>query len=111
MGSTATALGFNFDLMVNEITARRIIHAVMKEVSNALTARGKQWVFVFDQINKLFTKPQNAKHATDLLSPSPLLKERYGEVESLALFRLRQATKLRTRTIMKDSISTSTLQI
>jgi hypothetical protein len=76
MGSTATALGFNFDLMVNEITAKRAIHAVIKEVSNALTARGKQWVFVFDQINKLFTKPQNqnAKHAAGLAFPFSLIE-------------------------------------
>lgn len=77
LGSSADCLGFDFRQMIKDGTEAYDLRAIIKEVSNALDARGKQWVFVFDQINKLFTKPQNrnAKDAFSLTFPYNLIAD------------------------------------
>ena len=67
-GSTQQDLGIQYQSLYDE---ERALEDLVEAVDAALSGLGKAWVFVFDQINKLFVKPENrgAEDATGLAFP------------------------------------------
>eukprot|EP00977_Amphora_coffeiformis_P022087 scaffold10394_cov173-Amphora_coffeaeformis.AAC.5 len=69
-------VGLGIDAFDPRIETASYIQAFLALVDSSLESRGKQWVFVFDQINKLFVKPENkdAKDASGLAFPFVLVQ-------------------------------------
>ena len=66
IGTTVEALGIpEFD------DTPSILLKLIKGISEVLEAKGKQWIFVFDQINRIFARPEHVNSKDIGLLPFP----------------------------------------
>ena len=75
-GSTPSALGITRSELT-ETTSEDTLIFLIDDVDEVLQKQDKKWVFVFDQINKLFVKPMNihAKDASGLDFPFYMISQ------------------------------------
>ena len=73
-GSSAEDLGLDYYQMIqstqNELS---LLASVVRKIDSILKGLGKKWVFVFDQINRLFAKSPAAKDAGTLPFPYDMI--------------------------------------
>lgn len=70
LGAICGSFGMSVDLMNsqvqgNNILDKRILHSLIANVDSILCKMDKKWVFVFDQINRIFVRPE-ISHCKDV---------------------------------------------
>jgi Cdc6-like AAA superfamily ATPase len=109
-GSTLEAIGIPpLTLTVADYPLTFVV-AFIKAIDDALRALGKQWVFVFDQINTLFVKPMNlqAKDASGLAFPYNFIKLVMEPGRITSIFPRRRTMNWPTRNDTNPSMPTCT---